>query len=109
MMPAAEELAQAMESIVMHSPKIPVIHNVNVKTTKDPLEIKQWLVAQLYQPVRWVETIQALIAEGHTQFFECGPNRVLTGLCKRIDSGCQCISLCDSDSIDAVLTEQVGV
>lgn len=84
MQPAAEQMAERLAQVQIQSPKIPVIHNVDVSTKTQPEEICQALVAQLCQPVRWVETIQAMATAGVTQLFECGPGKVLAGLNKRI-------------------------
>jgi len=84
MQPAAEQMAERLAQVQIQSPKIPVIHNVDVSTKTQPEEICQALVAQLCQPVRWVETIQAMATAGVTQLFECGPGKVLVGLNKRI-------------------------
>lgn len=84
MQPAAEQMAERLAQVQIRSPKIPVIHNVDVSTKTQPEDIRQALVAQLCQPVRWVETIQAMEAVGVTQLFECGPGKVLVGLNKRI-------------------------
>lgn len=77
-------LANALESIRIVSPKIPVIHNVDIELSQHPDDIRERLVAQLYRPVRWVETIQRFADEGITTVIECGPGKVLSGLVKRI-------------------------
>lgn len=84
MQPAADNLSVSLQEITVSLPKIPVIHNVDVATQLSPEAIKQALVAQLTQPVRWVETIQKIAADDITTFYECGPGNVLVGLIKRI-------------------------
>jgi [acyl-carrier-protein] S-malonyltransferase len=84
MQPAADQMAQRLALVPFRPPTIPVIHNVDVSTKTNPDEIRNALVAQLCQPVRWVETIQAMAAAGVTKLFECGPGKVLIGLNKRI-------------------------
>ena len=85
MRPAAEALAVALEGVSLAAPEIPILHNVDVKMHPEPAAIKQALVHQLYSPVRWVDTIQALALAGVEQIIECGPGNILTGLTKRID------------------------
>ncbi len=85
MQPAAEKLADTLNSITFNNPKTPVINNVNASPCADPEQIKQHLIAQLSAPVRWVETIQYMAAAGITQIDECGPGKILSGLNRRID------------------------
>lgn len=84
MKPAAEKLAVELESITLSAPDIPVIQNVTADVCSDPAQLKNNLVAQLYSPVRWVETIQAMQKLEVARFVECGPGKVLAGLNKRI-------------------------
>lgn len=81
---AAEQFKEKLAKVVIQSPKIPVIHNVDVKAYNDPLAIKDVLVRQIYSPVRWVETVQLMKNQGVEAILECGPGKVLTGLNKRI-------------------------
>ncbi|EKF75206.1 malonyl CoA-ACP transacylase [Alcanivorax hongdengensis A-11-3] len=85
MKPAAQKLAETLQSINFHAAEIPVINNVDVAVESDPAQIRDALIRQLYSPVRWVETVQALKDKGATRLFECGPGKVLSGLVKRID------------------------
>ena len=82
---AADKLAHTLASIKISKPKLPIIHNSNVDICDHPDEIRQRLVEQLYQPVRWVETMQRFAQEGIQPVVECGPGKVLSGLNKRID------------------------
>ena len=84
MKPAAEKLAQALADIEIHVPNIAVIHNVDVAPHQDADAIRIALVEQLYNPVRWVETITYFAEQGVTRVVECGPGKVLTGLNKRM-------------------------
>ncbi|UYM18941.1 ACP S-malonyltransferase [Endozoicomonas euniceicola] len=84
MKPAADKLAVELLSVELKAPEIPVIHNVTADTCSDPDQIRSNLVAQLYSPVRWVETINRFNESGVTRFVECGPGKVLAGLNKRI-------------------------
>lgn len=85
MKPAAEQLAAHLESTNFHPAELPVINNVDVARETDPARIRDALVRQLHSPVRWVETVQALAADGVTTLYECGPGKVLSGLARRID------------------------
>jgi len=84
MKPAAEKLQQRLAAITIRQPEITVINNVDAKIVGDGTQIKDGLVKQLYQPVRWVECINQMITLGTTSFIECGPGKVLAGLNKRI-------------------------
>ena len=84
MKPAAERLGAELEKITLNAPTIPVVQNVTADVCSDPDQLKQNLIAQLYSPVRWVETILAMQNAGVDAFAECGPGKVLAGLNKRI-------------------------
>ncbi len=84
MKPAAEQLAAELVDISLNAPTIPVLQNVTADVCSDPQQLKQNLIAQLYSPVRWVETILAMQEAGVAAFAECGPGKVLAGLNKRI-------------------------
>lgn len=99
MKPAADKLAQYLESITITTPKIPVLHNADVVAYHDGDKIKDALVRQLYSPVRWVETVQAVYASGVTQAAECGPGKVLAGLSKRIVAELPCTALTSNDAM----------
>lgn len=83
MRPAAEKLAAALAGVKIDAPAIPVLHNVDAQPRQDAEAIRQALVEQLYKPVRWVDCMAAMDAQGVTQVAECGPGKVLVGLCKR--------------------------
>ena len=99
MRPAAEKLAEYLKNVTIITPKIPVIHNADVIAYNDAEKIKAALVRQLYSPVRWVETVQAIHAQGITNAAECGPGKVLAGLTKRILEGLPCAALTSNDAI----------
>ena len=86
MNPAKVELETAINATEIHTPKCPVYQNVDAKPHTDPEEIKKNLVAQLTASVRWTQTVENMIADGATDFTECGPGNVLQGLIKKIDS-----------------------
>jgi [acyl-carrier-protein] S-malonyltransferase len=84
MEPAREELAAAIEATRFNKPICPVYQNVTASAVTNPDEIKKNLVAQLTAPVRWTQSVQAMVADGATQFVEVGPGKVLQGLVKKI-------------------------
>lgn len=84
MEPARAELAQAIEATTFSTPKCPIYQNVDAKAHTDAAEIKANLVAQLTSPVRWTASVQNMIADGATEFIECGPGAVLQGLVGKI-------------------------
>lgn len=104
MRPAADAMRTRLDAVRFAAPKIPVIHNVDVKTHRDAAEIREALVAQLYSPVRWVESVQFMAGEGVTELVECGPGKVLAGLTKRIDRELNALAVFDKDSFDKALT-----
>ncbi|MFM1526421.1 ACP S-malonyltransferase [Yersinia enterocolitica] len=84
MKPAADKLAVALEEIEFQAPLFPVVNNVDVKTEVSPEAIRSALVRQLYNPVRWAESVEFMAAEGIELLLEVGPGKVLAGLTKRI-------------------------
>ena len=99
MQPAADKLAEYLKSVTINAPKIPVLHNADVASYTDSAKIKDALVRQLYSPVRWVETVQAIHKMGATNSAECGPGKVLAGLTKRIVAELPCIALTSNNAI----------
>lgn len=87
MEPAREELAAAIEATNIVAPRCPVYQNVSAQGESDPATIKNNLVAQLTAPVRWTQTMHAMIADGATSVLEVGPGKVLQGLFKKVDRG----------------------
>ncbi len=104
MKPAAERLAEALESVSINVPVLPVLHNADVAAYSEAAQIRDALVRQLYSPVRWTETIRKLAADGVLLHAECGPGKVLAGLNKRIESTLSTSALTDDAAIAAVLT-----
>ena len=86
MQPAQEELAAAIEKAEFATPVCPVYQNVDAKPHTDPAEIKANLIAQLTAPVRWTQSVQAMVADGLTEVVELGPGAVLQGLVRKIDA-----------------------
>lgn len=87
MRPAAERFAEAIAAIDWQVPQIPLVQNVTASVVSDLETLKADLLQQLYKPVRWVESIQTLAAQGALQLVECGPGKVLAGLNKRCADG----------------------
>ncbi len=85
MAPAAMQLSERLADIELTRPIIPVIHNVTATPTTDVDTIRRLLAEQVQSPVRWVESVQYLAAQGVERMIECGPGKVLAGLTKRID------------------------
>mgnify|MGYP001172741230 CR=1 FL=1 len=100
MRPAAEELANVIAKVNMFAPEVPVINNVDVSITTDVDAIRDALIRQLYSPVRWVETVQKLHAEGVTHAYECGPGKVLAGLLKRIEKSIVVLPMEDKTAVN---------
>ncbi|WP_462158110.1 ACP S-malonyltransferase [Pseudoalteromonas sp. GB56] len=100
MKPAAEQLKGDLDALALSAPNVTVINNVDVAAEQDIEAIKDALVRQLYSPVRWTETVQAIAKMGVTQSYEFGPGKVLTGLVKRIDKNVACSAVNDSASSD---------
>ncbi len=105
MRPAADSLAQALANIDIQRPRVPVLHNVDMQPRSDADAIRSALTQQLYSPVRWVETIQAMAAAGVQRCLEMGPGKVLAGLNKRIDKTLATEAVFDSASINKALTD----
>jgi [acyl-carrier-protein] S-malonyltransferase len=103
MKPAAERLAQKLAALDVKAPRIPVIHNVDVRAHSNPDEIRAMLKAQLHSPVRWVETVQKLAGDGLMKQLEFGPGKVLVGLAKRIDKSVECLPVYDPTTLQAAL------
>ena len=83
MEPARVELAQAIEQTAFKAPKCPVYQNVTAQAETDPQVIKENLLKQLTSPVRWTQSVKAMVADGAEYFMEIGPGTVLQGLVKR--------------------------
>lgn len=99
MQSAAENLDQFIKEIPFETPKIPIIHNVDVASHAAPEVIQDALKKQLYNPVRWGDTIKFVHEQGVNLFFECGPGRVLSGLNKRIVRDCEALSINDGKTL----------
>lgn len=103
--PASDRLSAYMADLTFSVPQIALINNVDVAIVNDTAGIKQALVRQAASPVRWVETMQKVAADGITQVIECGPGKVLMGLAKRIDPVLVGDAIVDQASLDRILTQ----
>ncbi len=102
MKPAADKLAELFETIEFTPPSIGVINNVDVAIESNVQDIKSALLRQLYNPVRWTETVQKLSALGVSQIHEIGPGKVLTGLIKRIDKSLSCDAVNNAETVSTI-------
>ncbi|WP_440863114.1 ACP S-malonyltransferase [Symbiopectobacterium purcellii] len=105
MMPAAEKLAEALKTITVTTPAIPVVNNVDARSETDPDAIRAALVKQLYSPVRWTECVSYVAAQGVESLLEVGPGKVLTGLTKRIVDTLSAAAVNDPASLAAALEQ----
>ncbi|MCC7696494.1 ACP S-malonyltransferase [Janthinobacterium sp. EB271-G4-7A] len=103
--PASDRLREYMASLTFSAPQIALINNVDVAIVNDVAGIKDALVRQAASPVRWVETMQKVAADGITQVIECGPGKVLMGLAKRIDPVLVGDAIVDQASLERILTQ----
>ncbi len=84
MEPAREKLAEAIDKTSFNRPICPVYQNVNARPSVEIIDIRQNLIDQLTAPVRWTQSVQAMVKDGASEFFECGPGKVLQGLVRKI-------------------------
>jgi [acyl-carrier-protein] S-malonyltransferase len=102
---AADQLAERLLTVDLATPLVPAVYTVDLQTHRSPDGIRRALREQLFKPVRWADTVRAMIAGGVTTFVECGPGRVLTSLGKRIDrrTDLRMLAIDDPDSLSAAL------
>ena len=105
MQPAAEQLATILNNMPVQATTIPVINNVDVASPSEPDAIRDALIRQLYNPVRWVETVQKMATDGVERLIECGPGKVLVGLNKRIERSMGAQAIFDPESLVTALAE----
>lgn len=105
MKPAARDLQARLEQVNIRPPAIPVIHNVDVAARSEPDAIRAALADQLVAPVRWTQTVLDIQSRGVEQMAECGPGRVLSGLCRRIERGLTCKPLETPDGLKETALE----
>lgn len=105
MKPAAEKLREYLQNVAVQAPVVPVLHNADVAAYSDAAQIKDALVRQLHNPVRWVETVQQLASQEVLGAAECGPGKVLAGLAKRIVADMTCVALVNDESVQAFIAQ----
>ncbi len=105
MKPAAEQMAQALADITVAQPKIPVIQNVSASVSASVDELKANLLAQLYSPVLWTNSVQAMVALGVENTIECGPGKVLSGLNKKIHKPLVVAAINDAAGLEKALSQ----
>ncbi|MBS9439177.1 [acyl-carrier-protein] S-malonyltransferase [Photorhabdus noenieputensis] len=103
MKPAADKLAVVLEGIEFSHPQFPVVNNVDVKMEQSAEAIRDALVRQLYNPVRWTETVEFIVGQGVERLLEIGPGKVLTGLTKRIVNTLSAAAVNDTASLVTAL------
>lgn len=103
MQPAADRLRERLGKVEISAPSIPVINNVDVSSESDADKIRDALIRQLYSPVRWVETIEAMAEKGIDRLVECGPGKVLAGLNKRINKQMEVLPVYNPESLQQAL------
>jgi [acyl-carrier-protein] S-malonyltransferase len=108
MRPAAEKLKEKLAMVAVSIPTIPVLNNVDVAVVAEPDAIRAALVRQAASPVRWVETMRAMQADGINHVYECGPGKVLAGLVKRCADGLAGGAINDRAGLEAALAAVKG-
>jgi len=103
MKPAAEQLAVAIAKVEFQAPTIPIVHNVHASIESDPGKIRQLMVEQTASPVRWTQSIEFMVARGVERVVECGPGKVLSGLCRRIHKPLSASAIETPDALQATL------
>lgn len=105
---AAKKLDEQLQDTVIDTPKMTLIHNVDVASHSAPEVIRNALKEQLYKPVRWADSIKFMHDQGVTCFVECGPGKVLVGLNKRIAKDAEQLSIYDQATLNKVLEQFNG-
>lgn len=108
MRPAAERLGERLALMTMRPPRVRVINNADVCAEEAPDRIRSALVRQLYSPVRWVESVTALVSAGVQELVECGPGSVLSTLCRRIAPDLRVTPLRDAAAMEALAMGSKG-
>ena len=99
----ANKFSKLLDKITFNNAQIPILQNVDAKLKTNAADIKTALIKQLYEPVRWVDTINEIHRIGVTKIIECGPNNVLSGLIKRIEKSFELFSISDKPSLEKTL------
>lgn len=103
MQPAADKMAEALETAEIRAPFVPVVANVTAAPVASPEEIRRLLVEQITGAVRWRESVEKMVELGVTTFVECGAGKVLSGLVKRINRDAATVSIETPDDVEAFL------
>lgn len=105
MRPAAARLEAMLADTAFDPPQVQVLHNVDVARHADAAGIRSALVAQMYSPVRWIETVETFVAAGVTELVECGPGKVLSGLARRINRNLNARPFGDRAALSTTISE----
>jgi [acyl-carrier-protein] S-malonyltransferase len=108
MKPAAEQLAEVLNTIEINDANVPVIANVTARPMIHRDDIKQKLIEQLYSPVLWQESVEYMIEQGVDTFVEIGPGKVLSGLVKKVNRNVHTIAINDQQSLEAAIEQLTG-
>ncbi len=103
MIPAGEALADDLATIEFSTPSITVLNSVDAQPYGDAVDIRDRLMRQVFSPVQWVRTINAMIEAGADRLVECGPGKVLAGLCRRIDKSVPVVCIDNPDNLTKAL------
>ncbi len=104
MLPASEALGAKLRTVQWSAPRFPVVANVTALPVTDVTEIPELLGQQLTHPVRWVETLEWMVGQGVRTFLEIGPNKVLSGLLKKVDRQASCHAVSNLETLENALT-----
>ncbi|WP_077615129.1 ACP S-malonyltransferase [Caenibacillus caldisaponilyticus] len=108
MKPAAEKLKAVLEAIAIADARVPVVANVTADLVTDRGMIKELLLRQIYSPVRWIESVEKLVALGVDTFVEVGPGKVLAGLIKKIERSARVLNVNDYESFEKTVADLKG-
>jgi [acyl-carrier-protein] S-malonyltransferase len=103
MRPAAAKLGPHLRAAALRAPTLPVVHNYDTSVHPSVEEIRLALEHQMYNPVRWADTIKTFAANGVTHVIECGPGKVLASFTKRVDPNLGSEALADAPSVRSAL------
>ncbi|WP_020681522.1 ACP S-malonyltransferase [Marinobacterium rhizophilum] len=105
MRPAAEQMAPVLADIALNAPQIPVLQNVDAAKPETLEQIRENLLAQLYSPVLWTRTVQAMVDAGVETLVECGPGKVLSGLNKKVHRALNVVAINEPAGLAKALGE----